>query len=88
MSETPGKVHILGRSEVDGREVFVLQDLQCRRPDLVCRPFFARFDPTAAWPDQLVPASESDAAFFPRRLPGRGAGRRALVPLRVAVTRD
>lgn len=67
MSETPGKVYILGRSEVDGREVFVLQDLQCRRPDLVRR---SREE------------ARSAALFHPT------SGRGALVPLRVAVTRD
>jgi len=70
MSTTPGKVHILGRNVVDGQEVFTLQYLQCRRPELVRRPFFARFDPAATWFDQLEPASESDAPFFPRFWPG------------------
>ena len=66
MSATPGKVHILGTSIVEGNSVFVLQYLQCRRPELVRRPFFAKFDPAATWFDQLVPAREADEAFFPK----------------------
>ena len=66
MSATPGKVHILGTSEVDGKPVFVLQYLQCRRPELVRRPFFARFDAKATWFDELEPASDADRMFFPQ----------------------
>lgn len=71
MSATPGKVHILGRNTVDGADVFTLQYLQCRRPELVRRPFFAKFDEKATWFDQLAPASESDAPFFPRNWPSQ-----------------
>jgi L-lysine 2,3-aminomutase len=70
MSATPGKVHILGRQTVGGEDVFVLQYLQCRRPELVRRPFFAKFDPNATWFDQLEPLGEGDAPFFPRNWPG------------------
>jgi L-lysine 2,3-aminomutase len=73
MSATPGKVHILGRNTVDGMDVFMLQYLQCRRPELVRRPFFATFDPKATWFDQLHPARGSDAEFFPKNWPDQGA---------------
>lgn len=66
MSATPGKVHILGQNVVDGHEVFMLQYLQCRRPELVRRPFFAKFDAKATWFDQLVPLGPADEVFFPR----------------------
>ena len=81
MSATPGKVHVLGTSEVDGQEVFVLQYLQCRRPELVRRPFFARFDAQATWFDQLRPAREADRPFFPSDWPTGGVQ----VPLRIDV---
>jgi len=69
MSATPGKVHILGTTRVGDEEAFVLQYLQCRRPELVRRPFFARFDPVATWFDQLQPLSRADAAYFPQWWP-------------------
>src|SRR5690554_1064671 len=60
MSCTPGKVQILGTTEmpVNGRmeKVFVLQMIQGRNPDWVNRPFFAKFDPDARWMDDLRPA--------------------------------
>ncbi len=65
MSATPGKVHILGVTEVAGEEVFMLEYLQARDPALVRRPFFAKFDPNAAWFDQLRPATPGDRPFFP-----------------------
>jgi L-lysine 2,3-aminomutase len=66
MSATPGKVRILGVTTIGNREVFVLDYLQARNPDLVRRPFFAAFDPDATWFDQLRPAFESDRLFFER----------------------
>ncbi|UCD76405.1 MAG: hypothetical protein JSV91_05660 [Phycisphaerales bacterium] len=65
MSAFPGKVHILGTSNVGGERAFVLQYLQARRPELVRRPFFARFDPEATWFDELRPLTAADRRFFP-----------------------
>jgi len=65
MSAFPGKVHILGVRDLGGDKVFILEFLQARDPSLVRRPFFARYNPTAVWYDQLVPYSEQDEAFFP-----------------------
>lgn len=65
MSAWPGKVHVLGVREVGGSAAFILQYLQCRRPELVRRPFFARFDPDATWFDRLRPLGPEDAAMFP-----------------------
>jgi KamA family protein len=70
MSAWPGKVHVLGTSEVGGEPAFILQYLQCRRPELVRRPFFARFDPAATWFDELEPLGEADAEMFPQAWPG------------------
>lgn len=71
MSCTPGKVQILGVTEVpkDGvmEKVFVLQMLQGRNPDWVNRPFFAKYDPKARWMDDLRPAF-GDEFFFEEEL--------------------
>ena len=64
MSAGPGKVEIQGVSEIQGEKVFVLRFIQGRNPDLVQRPFFARFDETAAWLDQLRPAFGEESFFF------------------------
>lgn len=64
MSATPGKVKVVGTAEVNGEEVFVLIFEQGRDPAWVGQPFFARFDPTATWLDQLVPAFGAPEFFF------------------------
>ncbi|MEL6796298.1 MAG: lysine 2,3-aminomutase [Planctomycetota bacterium] len=66
MSCFPGKCHVLGVSEIAGEKAFVLEFLQARDPSLVRRPFFAKFDPTASWYDELQPFSKSDEPFFIR----------------------
>lgn len=67
MSCTPGKVQVLGISEIpiNGvlEKVFVLQMLQGRDPDWVHRPFYAKYDPDARWMDDLKPAF-GDKFFF------------------------
>ena len=60
-----------GVVEVAGEKVFALHMIQARNPDLVGKPFFARFDPTAIWLSDLEPAFaprfpfESDPAGVP-----------------------
>jgi KamA family protein len=56
MSATPGKVCVDGVTTVGDERVFVLRMLQARDPDLVGRPFFAQYDPTAIWLTDLKPA--------------------------------
>ena len=56
MSATPGKVHVLGVSEINGQKVIALQLLQGRNPDWVGIPFFAKYDENAIWLDDLKPA--------------------------------
>lgn len=56
MSAEPGKVCVDGVVEICGELVFVLHFVQARNPELVNQPFFARFDPTATWLTDLVPA--------------------------------
>jgi L-lysine 2,3-aminomutase len=56
MSATPGKVCVDGIAQVAGEKVFVLHLIQARRPELVGVPFFAKYDPSATWLSDLVPA--------------------------------
>ncbi len=64
MSATPGKIQILGVTEVKGEKVFVLRFLQCRNPNLVDIPFFAKYDRKATWFDELKPAFGEKEFFF------------------------
>lgn len=64
MSASPGKVQVMGVSEVNGEKVFVLRFLQCRNPNLIGMPFFAKHDPKATWFDELVPAFGEEQFFF------------------------
>lgn len=64
MSCTPGKVQVLGVSEIKGEKVFVLRMLQGRNPNWVARPFFAKYDPDAIWMSDLKPAFNEDRFFF------------------------
>lgn len=63
MSCTPGKVQIDGIAEIEGQRVFVLKFLQGRDPEWTNRIFFARYDESASWIDDLEPAF-SDQFFF------------------------
>ena len=56
MSATPGKVHVLGISEINGQKVIALQLLQGRESEWVGVPFFAKYDENAIWLDDLKPA--------------------------------
>jgi L-lysine 2,3-aminomutase len=64
MSAGPGKVRIVGITELKGEKVFVLEFLQGRNPDWVGNPFFAAFDREAQWLDDLVPAFGESEFFF------------------------
>lgn len=64
MSAAPGKVHIVGMSEVNGQKIFVLQFIQARNPDWVKRPFFAKYDPQASWLTDLQPAFGEEKFFW------------------------
>ena len=63
MSCTPGKVQVLGVSEIENQKIFVLRFIQGRNPDWAARPFFAKYDPDATWMNELKPAF-SDKFFF------------------------
>lgn len=64
MSATPGKIQVLGITEVCCEKVFVLRFIQGRSSRWVGRPFFARYDPVATWFDQLRPAFGEERFFF------------------------
>ena len=64
MSAHPGKVVIDGVAEIGDEKVFALQFLQARNPDWVRKPFYAKFDPSASWLDDLVPAFGAPRFFF------------------------
>ncbi|MCK5067078.1 MAG: lysine 2,3-aminomutase [Bacteroidales bacterium] len=64
MSAGPGKVRIVGITEVKGEKVFVLEFLQGRDPKWVGKPFFAAYDEQAQWLDDLVPAFGATEFFY------------------------
>ncbi|MFW6043028.1 MAG: KamA family radical SAM protein, partial [Marinilabiliaceae bacterium] len=64
MSCTPGKVRIIGVSEVKGEKIFVCEFIQGRNKDWVGRPFFAKYDHRALWMDDLEPAFGLEEFFF------------------------
>lgn len=64
MSAAPGKIHMLGVTEIHGEPVIMLRFLQGRNADWVHRPFFAKYDPEATWIDELKPAFGEKKFFF------------------------
>ena len=64
MSATHGKVMIEGIAEIFGEKVFVLNFIQARDPNWVKKPFFAKYDETSTWFDQLTPAFGAKSFFF------------------------
>lgn len=64
MSCHPGKVQVLGVTEINNKKYFVLRMLQGRNPDWAARPFFAEYDKNAIWMDDLKPAFGQKKFFF------------------------
>ena len=64
MSAEPGKVQVLGKTEIKGEEVFALRFIQGRNSDWAHRPFFAKYDEEAIWLDDLKPAFDEDEFFY------------------------
>lgn len=71
MSDDPGKIQIVGVSEIKGEKVFVLRFIQGRNPKWVDIPFFAAYDPKATWFSDLRPAFGKDYFFFEHEYPTR-----------------
>ena len=68
MSATPGKVQMLGVSEVNGKKIMTFRFLQGRNPDWVAKPFFAEYNDEAIWLDDLKPAFGEEKFFFENEL--------------------
>jgi KamA family protein len=64
MSAGPGKVQVLGTTEIAGEKVLQLRFLQGRDPDWVHRPFFAAYDEHATWLSDLRPAFGESRFFY------------------------
>lgn len=64
MSAFPGKVLIDGIAKINDEKVFVLQFLQGIKSQWVRKPFFAKYDQTAIWFDDLIPAFGKKKFFF------------------------
>ncbi len=71
MSATPGKVVVHGIQQVRGEKVFILSFLRGRKQEWAGRPFFARYDESATWLDELKPAFDEDHFFFEQDTPPR-----------------
>ncbi len=68
MSANPGKVQILGVSEIDNKKIFTLRFIQGRNPDWVGRPFFAKYNPDAIWLTELEPIEGKNKFFFEKEI--------------------
>jgi KamA family protein len=68
MSATPGKIMVDGRATVGNDDLFVLRFAQSRNPEWSDRVFFAKYDETVAWFDDLEPAFGSQRFFFEQEL--------------------
>ncbi|MBX2927977.1 MAG: hypothetical protein KF852_09095 [Saprospiraceae bacterium] len=72
MSCDPGKVQMLGTSEIPtakgSKKIMTLRFLQGRNPDWIARPFFAEYDEEALWLDDLVPAFGEEKFFFEQEM--------------------
>jgi len=68
MSSDPGKIHIVGVAEINQQKVIVLNFVQGRNPDWNCKPFFAEYNESAAWLDDLKPAFGQKEFFYQEQL--------------------
>lgn len=71
MSAFPGKVRVVGVSEIHGEKVFVLELIQARNSEWANQPFFAKFDPEASWFGDLKPAFGEERFFFDDAVPSQ-----------------
>jgi L-lysine 2,3-aminomutase len=68
MSADPGKVQVLGVTDIGGEKVIPLRMLQGRNPDWAMRLFFAQYDEEAVWLNDLRPAFGEKRFFFEAEL--------------------
>lgn len=64
MSAGLGKIQVLGVTTVKSEKVYVLRFIQAKNSKWVDVPFFAKYDPSATWFDQLEPAFGEEKFFF------------------------
>lgn len=64
MSAGPGKIQMLGVSDIGNKKIMAFRFLQGRNPDWAARPFFAEYNPDAVWLDDLKPAFGEKHFFF------------------------
>ena len=64
MSCLPGKVQLIGVSEVNNEKAMVFRMIQGRNSDWAARPFFAEYDEKAIWYTDLKPAFGEEKFFF------------------------
>lgn len=64
MSTTLGKIEVLGITKILEGEAFVLRYLQAREPNLIGKPFFAKYNEYATWFSDLKPLGSQDEIFF------------------------
>jgi hypothetical protein len=68
MTISPGKIQIVGITTMptssNPSKVFVLRFLQARNPDWMKETFFAEYNESATWFDQLQPAFGVQEFFF------------------------
>lgn len=68
MSTDPGKVQVVGVSEIQEEKVFILNFIQGREKEWAQRPFFAKYDAEAIWFNELEPAFNEKTFFFENEL--------------------
>ncbi|WP_066629743.1 KamA family radical SAM protein [Labilibacter marinus] len=68
MSCTPGKIRVVGVTEIRGEKIIALEFIQGRNSDWAARPFFAKYDCKAQWVDDLKPAFGGDNFFYEEEL--------------------
>jgi KamA family protein len=68
MSCLPGKVQLIGVSEIKNEKVMVFRMIQGRNSDWAARPFFAEYDDKAIWYTELKPAFGEKTFFFTEEL--------------------
>lgn len=64
MSCDPGKLHMVGITEIKGQKVFALRFIQARNCEWVNQLFFAKYRPDAYWLSDLEPAFDQEKFFF------------------------
>jgi len=69
MSAFYGKIRIDGIPMINGEKHINMSFIQARNPDWVKRPFFAEYDETATWMNELKPSFGESSFFFEQTEP-------------------